>query len=119
MQLPHAHNGFLDLGLDLGLLGVAILALCLVANFARGVALLRSSRNPEGLWPLVYLTFFVLYNLTESTILIRNNIFWVLFVTIVVSLGAWRSSVRVSRGSSEGASLAKPARHLAKLGRRG
>ncbi len=95
-EMPHAHNGFLDLWLDLGLLGVSIFALWLVSNLVRGVGLIRASRGLEGTWPLLYLTFITFYNLTESAILSRNSIFWVLFVAIALSLRFPRSSTLVT-----------------------
>lgn len=97
-----AHNGLLDLWLNLGLLGVAIFALGLVAAFLRALAWVRASESAAGLWPLVYLTLVLLQNLTESVILTQNNIFWVLYVAAVLSMPARRVEFAASRvGSAE------------------
>jgi exopolysaccharide production protein ExoQ len=78
----HAHNGFLDLWLDLGLLGLATFALGFSLAALRAVSWVRATRTATGLWPLLFLTFIFLYNFTESSILVHNNLFWVLYVAI-------------------------------------
>lgn len=83
-QPPHAHNGFLDLWLDLGLLGLFIFAFSFVAVCIRSVAWLRQHRTADGLFPLAYLTFLFLANLTESSLL-RQNFLWILYVSITLS----------------------------------
>lgn len=86
-----AHSGFLDLWLDLGLLGVVIFALGFVAASLRSLAWARVAGSAVvGLWPLVYLTLVLLQNLTESVILTQNSIFWVLYVAAVLSMPARR-----------------------------
>jgi O-antigen ligase len=83
---PNAHSGLLDLWLDLGFLGVSIYLLGFWATLLRALVWVRASRTPEGLWPLIYLTSIVLLNLSESTLLIQNNIFWVLYVAAALSV---------------------------------
>ena len=80
----HAHNGFLDLWLNLGLLGLTTFALGFSLAALRAVSWVRTTRTATGLWPLVFLTFILLYNFTESSILVHNSIFWVLYVTVVM-----------------------------------
>lgn len=82
---PHAHNGALDLALDLGLLGLLLYAAGYFLAVARGAAALRRTPGPEGAWPLVFLLLVLLYNVTESVILRSNNLFWVLYVATVCS----------------------------------
>lgn len=82
---PHAHNGFLDLALQLGLVGVLVFAVGFAIAAARSVGALRASPGPAGLWPLLFLTYMVLYNLSETTLLQQNNLYWVLYVATVCS----------------------------------
>ncbi|QYO62862.1 hypothetical protein [Leptolyngbya sp. 7M] len=44
------------------------------------------SRTPEFFLPLMLLLFTVLVNLTESTFLDRNTIYWVLYSAAILSL---------------------------------
>lgn len=81
---PHSHNGFLDLCLDLGLLGLLTFAFSFLAVCWRSIICLRSIRTSEGLLPIGYLTFLLLANLTESSLL-RQNSLWILFIAIAFS----------------------------------
>ena len=82
---PSAHNGLLDLALDLGILGVVIFLAGFMVNLVRSFFWVRLSKDATGLLPLIYLSFLFLANITESTLLERNNIFWVLYVAISLS----------------------------------
>jgi exopolysaccharide production protein ExoQ len=84
----HAHNGVLELWLDLGLLGVLVFALVLLLTFGRAIRLMRSTKAMDGVWPLAYLTFMLLVGITYPIGLQRNSIWLVLYVTIVISLAA-------------------------------
>jgi O-antigen ligase len=77
----HAHNGLLDVWLQLGWLGVFVMV-CAVAvacvssaRFARLGVVGRS-------WPATVVLFVILYDITEATML--NGVYWVLFVAAVV-----------------------------------
>ena len=83
---PHSHNGYIDLTLSLGLLGLALyLAGCAVA-MRRAVALLRANDERESLWPLAYLSFTLLNQLSESSIFSSNSILWVLYIAAACSV---------------------------------
>lgn len=82
----HAHNGFLDLWLNLGLLGVSMFVLSLLRGFSRAVTWARSTRTVEGFWPLAYLTLILIYASADFPILTHNSIWWVLYVAVVLSV---------------------------------
>jgi exopolysaccharide production protein ExoQ len=84
-QAPHSHNGFLDLWLDLGLLGLSAFALSFLGTCWRAVQWVRQTKTAEGLWPLAYLTFLLLANMTESSLL-RQNSLWILYVAVTLSM---------------------------------
>jgi O-antigen ligase len=83
---PNAHNGLLDLWIDLGLLGVSIYLLGFLTSFIRAIARVRLSRTTEEFWPVLYMLYIVLANLTESTMLERNSLYWVLFGAVILSI---------------------------------
>lgn len=85
-QAPNAHNGLLDLWLDLGLLGLTIFLIGLLVNLAKSLAWIRTVRKPEGFWPVMYIIYFCLSNQTESALLRQNEIYWLLYVTVVISM---------------------------------
>ena len=63
---PNAHNGLLDLWLALGILGVLIYLIGFSFSLLRAIAWLRVSKTSENLWPLLFLTYTVLANITET-----------------------------------------------------
>ena len=79
---PHSHNGFLDLALDLGAVGIGVFLVCYFQAVVRGLRFLRNGTGIEGSsWPLAYLVFFLLVNLTEVRLLRNNSLFWILFIS--------------------------------------
>jgi O-antigen ligase len=84
----NAHNGYLDLWLQLGLLGVVIFAASFLKNLFKAVTLVRRENSWISMFPLLFLTFLMIHNITESTILFRNQIFWILYTLTSVQLRA-------------------------------
>jgi O-antigen ligase len=84
-QVPHAHNGFLDLTLDLGLIGLIVFVMGFGITLAKAINYARLTKTLEGLFPLVFLTFMILANLTE-TALIKPGIIWLFYVVVTLSL---------------------------------
>ncbi|MBE9192592.1 O-antigen ligase family protein [Gloeocapsopsis crepidinum LEGE 06123] len=81
---PHGHNGILDLWLDLGFLGVAVFTMSLLFAFLKAIRNIRQNKRPEFLFPIMYLTVLLLFNVTYSTILSRNDIYWVLYIAVLL-----------------------------------
>lgn len=79
-DVPHAHNGILDLLLDVGAIGLALFVLAYVAGVLGAVRIYRQSRSQKDLWPLMILIVFAAANLTESSI-IHQSLYWTLFMS--------------------------------------
>jgi exopolysaccharide production protein ExoQ len=82
----HAHNGFLDLVLELGIVGLLIFLVPLGIYGYRTYAWGVVQRSPVCLWPVTYLLFFVLSNLAESALVRQNNIYWALYVAVILTV---------------------------------
>ncbi|MEH2247206.1 O-antigen ligase family protein [Nostoc sp.] len=80
---PNSHNGFLDLWLALGLLGILVFVIGFGINFLRAIYLIRWNQTPENVWLLVYFTFIILSNLTETSLLDQNSLEWILYVSAI------------------------------------
>ena len=77
-----AHNGYLDLLLDLGVVGLAVF-LGSLAGLARRTCSL-TSRGPAVSTSLAgFLFLFATVNLVESSIAVRNDFWWVIYVALV------------------------------------
>ena len=82
----YAHNGFLDIWLSLGFIGLAVFVFGFLNTTVQSLTLLRKTNSPEGFWPLLFLTYILLSNLTEGTISNLNSSFWALYATVSYSL---------------------------------
>jgi O-antigen ligase len=93
---PHSHNGFLDAWLDLGALGLALVAVSLLTTLALAWSAMRRAESLGQAWPLVFVVFILLYNLTESALVVRNSLFWIVYVATAASLAAERVGQRAT-----------------------
>lgn len=84
--VPNSHNGWIDLWLDLGFVGVFAYAAGFIINLIRSLWIARYTTHLYGLWPLVYLTYTLISTYTETGLVARNSIFWVLYVAISITM---------------------------------
>jgi O-antigen ligase len=84
-EAPHAHNGLLDLALDLGRAGVVLYLVGYVLALRAAIARARHPFVGSAL-PAAYLVFLALSNITESALLRQFSVFWVLYVYATCSL---------------------------------
>lgn len=82
---PHAHNGYLNLWFDIGIIGVLIFFIGFVFNYLKAIHFVRITKSVEGFFPVTFLTFWILVNLTES-FLVEPAIYWVIYVSIALSM---------------------------------
>ena len=82
----HAHNGYLDLALDLGFVGVLIFAYGLLKMTWLAVTAAKDESNEASAWPLMFLVYYVLFNVTESNLLISRAFLWLPFISVYVTL---------------------------------
>ncbi|NER50668.1 MAG: O-antigen ligase family protein [Symploca sp. SIO1A3] len=83
---PHAHNGFVNITLDLGLVGLFLFLLIIAVTYLRAIAWLRLGKTTIELWPIFYVTFFFMYNHSENTIIAHNSLFWALLSSVIFSM---------------------------------
>jgi len=80
VAVPHAHNGFLEVWLGVGAIGLVILVIGMVQNLSSALHIARNNRDIDQSWPLFLLIFIVLYNLTENSFLAVNSVMWMAYV---------------------------------------
>jgi O-antigen ligase len=84
------------MALGLGVVGLAIFSIGMLRNFARGIVVAGQSDELEAAWPLFFLIFCFLYNLTESTLFSGNSVFWMLYTANafwLVRAMSWESAL--------------------------
>jgi len=82
----HAHNGFLDVGLELGVAGAALFLAPFLYYLGRALAAGRAAGALAGWWPFVYLSYYALANLAESPLVRQHTLGWALYVATVGTL---------------------------------
>lgn len=90
-----AHNGYLDLVLSLGIVGLAFYLCSLVLNLSKSFEVVRQESAVANFFPIVFLAFFTVANLTESILLVHNSIFWILY--LAVTLWLWNQPSAFAR----------------------
>jgi O-antigen ligase len=84
-EIPHSHNGLIDLTLDLGLVGLLLFLVGFAFTSWRAIHWIRITEKSTDIWPLAFLAFMFLANLTESSLL-RQNLLWVLYVSVALTI---------------------------------
>jgi len=82
--VPTAHNGWLEIALAIGLPGVAMMALSYLLTLFRAIT--RLFRGRETYWALVFVVMLGVISFSESNLLQRNGLTWVLFVATAAKL---------------------------------
>lgn len=84
--VEHAHNGFLEIALELGGAGLALFLVSWLLAWRRLLPFwLRGDIAPIA-FPLAVLVLILLYDLDENTLLIYNGLFWPLYVAALASI---------------------------------
>jgi exopolysaccharide production protein ExoQ len=106
--VPMAHNGYLEVWLGIGLVGLVAFFILFFWAVRMALQLLRHDRRFVAIWPIAYLLFFALHNMGESTLLTRTTFEFIVFVQVSVALQqtglrerATRSETAPERESAE------------------
>jgi exopolysaccharide production protein ExoQ len=83
---PHAHNGYIDLALALGLLGLVLFLAGYAVAVRRAIEFYRADIGRANKWPLMFLILFFLYQFTESSMIVGNSTFWIIYVGVSFAL---------------------------------
>ncbi len=87
----HAHNGVLEVLLDLGVLGLILLGLIWLSVFVRAMRLALARNSLEARWPLMYVVFYTLWVIPEAAALGPAQINFLLLVAVFSYLIVQRS----------------------------
>jgi len=83
--VPTAHNGYLDLLLGTGIVGVLLFLPLLLQSLRRAIQTADTLTGSERYFPAAFLLFLLVYNLNESALITRSGIPFLLFVSINVA----------------------------------
>lgn len=82
---PDAHNGFIDLMLSVGLVGLGLFALGYFYTLFKCLARFYADQNDEQLYQTILLVYIAISNFSETGLFACNHIFWLLYVTVSCS----------------------------------
>ena len=85
----HAHNGYVDVLMEVGMIGFAIFLVGLLLTYGLSIRRAYKANTPEDLWPFAFLSMLLIYNMTESLFMFRTSIYWVIYMTVFLSLRRW------------------------------
>ncbi len=108
-DVPSAHNGWLDVLVQLGAIGVALCALLLAAAYI--LALMRALDRRDGNWALIYLSIFLITAFSESVLMQRNSLLWTLCIATLTKLLSERRASRRAVGPRQ-SDIESPAYNL-------
>src|SRR5207245_3205821 len=74
---PHAHNGWLDVLLDLGIAGLTLIVVQMGLITINGIRAVVAGRHPDAQYVFVVTALILIHNLAESS-LVRPGVNWVL-----------------------------------------
>ncbi|MBP0032831.1 MAG: O-antigen ligase family protein [Roseofilum sp. Belize BBD 4] len=82
---PNAHNGFIDIFLAFGIIGLTLFVLSFINNLLNAVYYLIQEKLQLSGVPIIFIMYIILNNITEST-LAGNNHVWSVYVMMTVRL---------------------------------
>lgn len=80
-----AHNGYLDVYIDLGIIGLVFLIGLILITYKNSLVNLNKDSD-FGRFRLVVLAMILIYNITESSFLKPTSLLWFLFLLIAVNI---------------------------------
>ena len=89
LAATHAHDGYLDILLDCGLVGLLLFGWMLVIYARKVIGRLLDQSQPLSnftVFAFVFLCLFVTMNLTESNLFREHTVLWIPFVSIYVAM---------------------------------
>lgn len=85
-DVSYAHNGYLDVVLQLGFVGLFLLLVLLVQSTFLLFRSIRRGISSYTIWCMAVLFLTVVFNLDETTFILEERIYWLLFLVAAVSL---------------------------------
>jgi O-antigen ligase len=82
----HSHNGFIELGLSLGLIGLLLFMCSWVRAVLKAINQAFQSKRVEHIWSLQFLIFVAIVSLVGGVVLEAGSFSWTLYIATVLSL---------------------------------
>ncbi len=106
---PHAHNSFLQIALDTGLVGLGVFLVVLGTALKRSVQMLARGGRAIDFWPFAILVFLTLGSYDETYFAQSNTLEWIVFLAAAL--------YPIREAPADKPSVVEPVRKLARFSR--
>ncbi len=96
--IGNGHNGYLDVWLELGFVGLGLFLVTFFTGMGRAYRRLLSNHDTAGLFYMLVMIYSLIYSLTEKFLLEQSELTWVLIMITLIYLTP-RRVIMVSRRS--------------------
>ena len=110
-SVPSAHSAYLDVTLQLGLVGLGLLLMIIAIAWQRARACCRKGVLPLGWFSLLFIVGALFYSISESGLGENQNPQWLILIVFIFSCG-----LSLARGAALGAAPAWPQKGLGYAG---
>ncbi len=86
LGINHAHSGFIDTFLQLGIVGLILLTFSFLNVIFNSIYLLIRKRSIESLWMLEMILLTLCFNIFELNTILTSNFLWVYYISISLTL---------------------------------
>jgi exopolysaccharide production protein ExoQ len=93
--VPAAHNGFLDLWLGLGALGVGMAIYSMLQAIRNGITCIRGGSSPAAEWYISIIVLTVVANIAELTLMVPDDLAWIIYVLACAGLAQQAKRIRL------------------------
>jgi exopolysaccharide production protein ExoQ len=104
---PHAHNGFLDLALNLGLIGLILFTVSFLIALSQAFQYYFRNKSAASSLPLIILIYVVFANISETQLL-GSTYIWILYIIVLARLSIEPRSSLPKRPPKQLPSIAQP-----------
>jgi O-antigen ligase len=96
--MTHAHNGYLEIWLELGAVGLSLFLLSVISAFRNALVCLRSGRSVYIIWYISIVMLVVVMSIDENKgIASSNSLPWILYILSCVGLSDGAKRVRLGQ----------------------
>lgn len=83
--VPSAHNGWIEVLIQLGRIGVVAVGVVMLIAVAATLIRLATDAGQQGYWAAGWLIAFGILSMSESVLMLHHNLWWVLFISAFAS----------------------------------
>ena len=95
--IGNGHNGYLDIWLELGFVGLGLFAVMFLTALGRSYSRLIRSTDTAGLFYALLMIYAMIYSLTEKFLLEQSELTWMLIMVTLIYLTPRRGTVPAFR----------------------